>query len=179
MTHSEVFFALKERIPGLDKYETEALMEIVSTLGSKGESLRQFLMEVITEKEYPTLPLIKKIAEKYSVAALFEDHIEDRFNEFRDNLFIVCEENQKRISAGKSPGLDPDKWTKNGLSMFKSTEKIAIETIGDLQAICTNLHKPGYTDYLKKIFKDSATKVSSIKYADLIRYHGSQIEYKG
>ena len=178
MTHSELFFTIEERMAGLNEYESDALMEIVSKVADKGDSLRQFYIEVITANEYPNLPEIKKIAEKYSVPKLYASHINKKFNSFLDNIRIVCKENENRILSNKKPGLDPTKWTKNKVPMFSSTEKLTITKAGGLQKICKGITTSGYSDHLEQLFKEAAVEVSKIKYAKLITSSNYNIEYK-
>ena len=178
MTHSELFFAIKEKMVGLNEYESDALMDIISKVADKGDSLRRFYIEVITSAEYPNLPTIKKIAEKYSVPKLYAAHINKKFNNFLSNIHIVCKENNDRIFKGLKPGEDPDKWLKNGVPMFGSTEKLTINKAGGLIKICSGIHTSGYTDYLEQLFQESAVDVSKVKYAKLISGNSYQIEYK-
>jgi len=178
MTHIELLSALMKKLPRLNREEGEVLKNIVSEIAKKDNSLFEFYEEVTTEKDILSLPVIKRIAEKYSVPELYKDHIRERFLEFKQNIMMVCDTNKNLVSKGRSPGLDPDKWMKGGVSLFSSTEKKTIETAGGLEMICRSIHNVGYFDYLFKLYKKSATEVSKIKYSLLMSGKKSEIEYK-
>jgi len=178
VTHSDVFFALKEKFVGINELESDALMEIVSSVGDKGDSLRRFYIEVITSSKYLDLPTVKTISDKYSVPKLYASHISSKFDNFVTSIRLVCKENASRKMSGKPIGENPDGWTKNGVPMFGSTEKLTINKAGGLAKICGAMNTPGYTDHLEDLFKESATDVAKIKYAKLIKGKTPQLEYK-
>jgi hypothetical protein len=156
----------------------EVLNNIVSSVENKHDSLFKFFEELATTDGFLSLAIIKRVSEKYAVPVLYKDLISDRFIEFKSNIRMVCIKNKEMESKNRNPGLSPDKWIKNGLQMFSSTEKMTIESIGGLDVICRHIHDIGYFDYLFKVFKESAVNVSQIKYSLLLNDESKKIEYK-
>jgi hypothetical protein len=178
MTHVELLFALTKKLPRLSREEGEILKNIVSGIAQKGDSLFKFYEELTTTESILSLPVIKRISEKYSVPSLYKGHINERFSEFKKNIRAVCVKNKELADNSRAPGLDPDKWLKNKRAMFGSTEKITIENAGGIETICKNIHGIGYFDYLSKIFSEAATEVSRLKYSKLLQDSPEKIEYK-
>ena len=165
MTHSELLAALVDKIPKMNKFDLEILRDIIAGIALKDNSLYDFYKEVTTSNSFIDVALIKKVSEKYSVPVMYREHIDERFDKFKENLKTVCALNRKRIDSGKEPGYDPDKWLKDRKPMFSSTEKRTIEKIGGLEKLCSSMLNVGFFDYLKTLFEESATDVSKVKYA--------------
>jgi len=177
MTHNELLVILIDKMPNMNVFDIEILKDIVAGIALKGDSLYDFYRELTTSGEYLDVALVKKIAEKYSVPKMYKEHIDSRFLLFKENIKIVCTENAKAVLEGKRPGLNPDRWLRDKKPMFGSTEKITIKKAGGIQSICENIMHVGHFDYLKKLFEESATDVSKVKYA-LIMKKNKELEHK-
>lgn len=177
MTHIELLTLLVKKMPKLTREEGEILKNIVSKIAIKGDSLFEFYEELCTTNGILNLSTVKEISQKYSVPELYKDHIHSRFNEFRKNIRIVSSRNAILKQNGKPMALDPEKWTKNKLRMFASTEKMVIEKAGGLEEIGLHIHDIGYFDYLEKLFLESAIDISRIKYSSLLNGKKDLIEY--
>lgn len=178
MTHVELMSTLKKQLPKLNKAEGEILRELVSSIGEKDNSVYRFYEELSTNGVILGLPNIKKVAQNYSVPALYKDLIESRFDKFKMNLKAICQKNADIILAGKEPGFDPAKWTINGGKMFQTTETKTIQNAGGIETICTRIYTVGYFDYLNKLFLEAATETSRLKYSLLLKSDIDMIEYK-
>ncbi len=178
MTHIELLTLLVKKIPRLTREEGEILKSIVSKIADKDNSIFNFYEEVSTSDGIMSLYKMKKLSEKYSVPELYKGHIDSRFDNFRKNLRIVTSRNTELKRLVRPLALDPDKWTKNKLRMFSSTEKMVIDEAGGLSNICDSIHNVGYFDYLRKLFADAATEVSRLKYTSLMQNNRDVIEYK-
>ncbi len=178
MTHIELLTLLMKKIPRLTREEGEILKNIVSRIANKNNSIFDFYEEISTSEGIVSLYRVKTVALKYSVPTLYKEHIESRFDTFRKNIRIVASMNSELGASGKALAFDPDKWMKNKLRMFSSTEKMVIESAGGLEIICNSVHNVGYFDYLKKLFTNSATEISRLKYTSLMQNNKDLIEYK-
>jgi len=177
MKHIELLSIIQDRLK-LDKIDEKILKDIIAGLADKDDSIFEFYTKLTTAAEYITLPLVKKLAEDYSVPKMYEDHIEKRFEEFKANLKTVYTLNCKSKEEGRSPGYIPSKWLKSKAPMFGSTELMTIDKVGGLESIGEGMFTVGYFDYLKKIFKESATDISKLKYSNLIKASDKMIESK-
>ena len=158
--------------------ETDVLRDIIAGIAKKGDSVFRCYSEILTSNDFVTLSGVKRIADKYSVPELYEDHINKRFQDFKTNLKTVCRINHEKSKINVVQGFHVDKWKKGGVQMFGSTESITITKAGGLETMCREIHSVGYFEYLMKIFKESAIDVSKRKYSSLIMTSEDMIEHK-
>jgi len=177
MTHFELLAILKKKLPKLNRPENQILKETIAGLGDKDNSLYRFYKELSTNGYFLDLANIEKVAKNYSVPILYKDLINSRFDKFKLNLKSICQKNQILIDEGKKPGYDPTKWIINGRNMFQTTEEKTINHVGGIEAISKSIYTIGYFDYLKKVFLESATETSRLKYSLLLSEDINTIEY--
>lgn len=177
MTHTELLAILMDKIPKMNEFDIEILKDIIAGIALKDSSLYDFYREITLKSDFVSIALIEEVAKKYTVPQMYRDHIDQRFNTFKNNIKIVSDKNNNMISLGEQEGINPDKWFADGKKMFSSTEKLTIEKAGGLSKIRTSLTNVGYFEYLRKLFEGSATDVSKVKYA-LMMKKNKQIEGK-
>lgn len=175
MTHNELLATLIDKIPKMNVFDVEILKDIVAGIAKKDNSLYDFYRELSTSGEFLDIALVEKIAQKYTVPSMYREHVDKRFDLFKENLKIVTLKNKEAIADGKKEGLNPDNWVRDGVKMFGSTEKHAIEKAGGLGSIRASIMNFGYFEYLKSIFENSATEISKSKYSLIMKNNQKQI----
>ena len=179
MDHRELYkIFLKMLGKDMNTYDRDILKNIIAGLADKDDSLVRFYEDVTTSGKFIELSLLKNIAQNYSVPTIYEDHIQERFSKFKANLKIVYATNSSRKDSGLKQGFITEKWMKDKKPMFGSTESLTIETAGGLKKIAQGMHNSGYFEYLFKLYEQSATNVSKVKYSLLIKSTANAIEYK-
>jgi len=175
MTHKQLLEVLVNKITNMNKFDVVILKDIIAGLALKGDSIQDFYREITTCGKFLDLALIQNIAKKYSVPSLYSDHIDSRFGLFKENIKVVCSQNPQFSMENKRPVLNPGGWLRDKKPMFGSTEKATIEKAGGLEKICSQILNVGYFDYLRTLFEESATDVSKVKYALMIKDVTNQI----
>ncbi len=169
MTHSELLVSLIDKMPKMNIFDMEILKDIIASIALKDDSIYDFYRDITTSGSFVDIASIERIAKSYSVPSMYRTHIDRRFDDFKSNIKNICIENKLIIMDGRMPGLNPDNWFKNKKPMFASTEKLTIEKAGGIRNICDKMFNIGYFDYLKILFEKSATDVSKVKYALMMK----------
>ena len=175
MTHNELMAALVDKMPKMNTFDLEILKDIIAGIALRENSIYDFYRDVTTSGSFIDISTIQKISKNYTVPSMYREHIDTRFDMFKENVKIVCYENSKLVSHGKRPGFDPNKWLRNKKPMFGSTEKITIDKANGLDNICNGIMNVGQFDYLKKLYEESATDVSKVKYALMMKSPNKRI----
>jgi len=175
MTHNELLAILIDKMPKMNSFDVDILKDIVAGVALKDNSIYDFYRELTTSGNFLDMALIERIAKNYTVPSMYREHIENRFDSFKNNIKTVCLKNKIAVDTGKKPGYKAERWVKDSKPMFSSTERMTIDKAGGLQIMCRNIMKVGQFDFLKSLFEESATDVSKVKYALMMQSSVKQL----